>query len=250
MNKLSKYEKDYSSLPFENILRKYRIKNLCAFLNVSPHQNILDIGCGNDPIYTYFNDFTKVTVIEPGQAFYKNAQKLAKSNSKIQIVNDFVENTVDLWKSESFDFIIIGGFLHEIHNPDEVLAAINKISSNHSLVYSYVPNSKSFHRLLAFEMSITDSIYQKSGHDKLFNRQNNFDLQSFNELLEKNGFQCIDKGSYFVKPFTHNQMGELIKKNIFDSTIFDGLDKMIKYLPEFGSELYVLFKLNDQINRP
>jgi SAM-dependent methyltransferase len=246
MNALSKYEKDYSNLPFEDILRKYRIKKLIEVLNVAPHQNILDIGCGNEPIYSYYNDINKVTVVEPGEKFYKNAVKLSLGNSKIVVINDFIENIIERLKIEKYDFIIVGGFLHEIPNPNEVLETLKKVSSSDTLVYTYVPNARSFHRLLAYEMGIIKSIYQKSEHDKLFNRQNNFDIQSFNEILVKGGFKIIDKGSYFIKPFTNSQMAKLIEKKLFDNSIYDGLDEMIKYLPELGSELFSLFQVNEQ----
>ena len=242
MDDKSKYEKDYSNLPFENILRKYRIKKLCEFLDVLPHQNILDIGCGEEPVYSYFNDFIKVTVVEPKEKYYQNAVKLSGANSNIVVINDFIENIVERLDFEIFDFIIVGGFLHEIPHPKKVLESLKKVSSDSTFIYSYVPNARSFHRLLAFEMGIINSIYQKSEHDKLFNRYNNYDMNSYNDLLSQNGFEVINKGSYFVKPFAHIQMNDLIVKNNFDKSIFDGLDKMIKYLPELGSELYSLFK--------
>ena len=74
-------------------------------------------------------------------------------------------------------------------NPDKVLQAIRKVCSEKTVIYSHVPNAKSFHQLLAYEMGIIDSIYKKSGQDELFKRQNVYDIETFNELLTRNKFQ-------------------------------------------------------------
>ncbi len=49
----------------------------------------------------------------------------------------------------------------------------------------------------------------------------------------------LDEGSYFVKPFTHNQMHKMIKKDIIDENVLDGLYKIAKYFPDNGSEIFV-----------
>ncbi len=138
------------------------------------------------------------------------AQSKAKTFSNVLIINDLIENVLDNLQGEDFNFIVIGGFLHEIDNPEIVLQAVRKMCSKKTIVYSFVPNARSFHRLLASKMGIIEDIYQKSGHDELFNRQNVYDMDTFNELLTANKFEVLDSGSYFVKPFNHDQMHELL----------------------------------------
>ena len=58
-------------------------------------------------------------------------------------------------------------------------------------------------------------------------------------ILEDNGFEIINSGSYFVKPFTHSQMYEMMCKSIIDEKVLDGLYEMTEYMPEMGSEIYV-----------
>ncbi len=69
-----------------------------------------------------------------------------------------------------------------------------------------------------------------------------FDLTQLCEFVESYGFQVIDKGAYFPKLFSARQMEKMLDIGIVDETIFDGLNKMIRYLPEFGSEIYVQVK--------
>ena len=53
----------------------------------------------------------------------------------------------------------------------------------------------------------------------------------------------LEMGSYFVKPFTHRQMEQCMENNIINNEIIEGFDRMIKYMPELGSEIYVNFSL-------
>ena len=147
-------------------------------------------------------------------------------------------------QKKTFDFIVIGGFLHEIDNPDIVLQSIRRICSRNTVIYSFVPNAESFHRLLALEMGIIQSIYQKSEQDKLFNRQKFYDINEFNKLLKINGFNILQSGSYFIKPFSHAQMNDLLERGIIDKRLIDGLDKMKKFLPNLGAELFNVCKID------
>ena len=40
------------------------------------------------------------------------------------------------------------------------------------------------------------------------------------------------------------QMHRIVKDSNFPSTLLDGLDKMIDYMPDLGSEIYVNVKLS------
>src|SRR5205809_863944 len=115
------YESNYTQLPFEDILRGYRQQNIFNILAGKPHATILEIGCGPEPLFRDFNDFEKMLVVEPGETFYGDAVSLANGDARISFVNDFFENAADGLVPDTFDFIVIGGFLHEIENPGEVM---------------------------------------------------------------------------------------------------------------------------------
>jgi acetyltransferase-like isoleucine patch superfamily enzyme/SAM-dependent methyltransferase len=239
------YEYNYLNLPFENVLHKFRVKNIIKILERFPHRNFLEIGCGPNPLFTSIKDFDRMVVIEPAKRFFDIAKLLAKSHSNIFIINDLIENIVDILHKETFNFIVLGGFLHEIDNPEIVLESVRKICSKDTIVYSYVPNAKSFHRLLAYNMNLTESIYQKSAHDELFNRCRVYDIESYIKLFSESKFKNLESGSYFIKPFSHDQMNKLIENRIIDESCFDGLDKIIEFMPGLGSELWNISKIDD-----
>lgn len=236
---LKKYETDYTGLPFENILREYRQQNIFNILATCPHKKILEIGSGPLPLFRDFNDYEKMVVVEPGETFFKQAKDFAGTDKRIELVNDFFENAVDGLVPQTFDFIVIGGFLHEISNPGDVLQAVKKVSNKNTIIHSFVPNANSFHRLLAFEMGIIKDVYEKSGHDELFNRHEVYNMDSFKKLFTQNGLSVKGSGTYFLKPFTNGQMDNMLTENIIGNAVLDGLNKMTKYFPGHGSEMYI-----------
>lgn len=46
-----------------------------------------------------------------------------------------------------------------------------------------------------------------------------------------------------MKPFSHNQMYEMMQSAIIDEKVLDGLYRLAEYMPEYGSEIYVNCKL-------
>ncbi len=72
-----------------------------------------------------------------------------------------------------------------------------------------------------------------------------FDCESLKAISVKNGFTVKESGSYFVKPFTHQQMQDMLDHGIVNDNILEGLYKMEKYLPDYGSEIFVQLQRQD-----
>lgn len=233
------YEENYSHLQFEDVLRAYRDRKILEVFKVHPHKRILEIGCGFEPLFKEFRDFEKMVAIEPGDTFFKQAYQLASGDGRITVIHNLFENVIEELRQDIYDVIVVGGFLHEIDNPGLFVNSIKQVCSPQSIVHSYVPNANSFHRLLALEMGIIEAIYQMSDNDILFQRRTVFDHKSFVQLFQTNGFDIEASGSYFIKPFTHLQMDQIITNKILNAKVMDGLDKMIKYMPDLGAELFV-----------
>jgi SAM-dependent methyltransferase len=236
---LKKYEVDYAELPFEDILRKYRQQNIVKSLQQVQHKNILEIGCGFHPFFKEYQHFENMVVVEPGETYFTGAKTLAAGDDRIKIFHGFFENVVDQLPSLDFDFIVVGGFLHEIENPGSVLQAIKKICTPRTIVHSFVPNAHSFHRLLAYEMGLIKDVYQKSGHDELFQRVEVFNIEGFKQLFTQNGYSVADVGTYFIKPFAHSQMNQIMESNGINKEVLDVLNKMTRYFPEQGAEIFI-----------
>ena len=233
-----RYEEDYNQMPFESVMVEYRRRIVVENLLKYNHNNILEIGCGNEPLFKYFSDYSSMTIIEPCDSFYKNACEL-KENNRIQIYKGLFENLSDSLKYNNYDFIIVSSLLHEIPDYIEFLVKLHDISNFDTTIHINVPNANSFHRILAFEMGIIDSIFEFSSTNIRMQQNRVFNLVSLRDLLEKHKYKILDTGSYFIKPFTHNQMSRITDNNIIDKKILDGLFGMTTYFPDLGSEIFV-----------
>ncbi|WP_293872249.1 methyltransferase domain-containing protein [Flavobacterium sp.] len=241
MSVTQNYHQDYNELPFEDVLRKYRYRYLVNQFSIFEAKNILEIGCGYNPIFEHYTDFQKMTIVELDTHFYESAIQKVNGNPKIKIINKPIQDAIEELDS-NFDVILISGFLHEIDNPSEILTLIKKICNQNTKVISFVPNAKSFHRVLAFEAGIIGEIYDFSANDKKFGRRLVWDMNSFSELFKNNGYEVPQIESYFIKPFAHSQMKKLIDDGIFTPSILDGFDKMIQYMPDMGCEIAIVSK--------
>jgi 2-polyprenyl-3-methyl-5-hydroxy-6-metoxy-1,4-benzoquinol methylase len=246
MRDINDYIKEYKSYDFEQIQVVYRRKKVLERLNLYPHKNILEIGCGFEPIFQYIDDFDSMTVVDPGIEFIKHAKNILKhESSNIRCIHGFFEDVIPELSQQPYDFILVSSLLHELESPDNFLETLKSVCSLNTILHVNVPNAFSIHRILASEMGLITDVFQKSENQRKFQQFSTFSIDSLKELLANRQFKIIESGSYFIKPFIHNQMNMMLTSNIIDSKILDGLYKLTKYIPEYGSEIFVDCQINN-----
>lgn len=239
------YTEKYIQGGFEFIQVEYRRKKVLEIIKKEKPSTLLEIGCGMKPLFLDLPD-VKTTVIDPSVKFCKNAESLNVAGKHI-IINDFFDsNFINKYSPVGFDMIICSGLLHEVGNPSELLNAIHKGCKENTIVHINVPNANSLHRLIAKEAGLIEDIHAMSERNTMFQQNVVFDMRSLEDIVCSSGFEIVEEGSYFVKPFTHWQMQEMINRKIIDAKILDGLDGLTKYIPEFGSEIYVNCKIKNK----
>jgi len=247
MRNLSKYEQDYCQQPFDQTHLKFRKIKLLEQIKKYQHRRILEISCGMHPFFEDSTDFEELFIVEPSKVFLNNAKGLLASNpelnSKVVLINDYFENVIDKLQAYKLDFIILSNVLQEIENVSTFLKGLHEICKEDTILHIVVPNAKSFHRILAYKMGMIDSIYQLSDRNILLQQQTVFDLESLSTILVKNGFNIIEKGSSFIKPFSHQQMQDMLEHKIIDEKTLTGFYKITEYMPELGSEIFVDCKI-------
>ena len=243
MRDIEKYTKDYNVPNFEDYQLQYRRKKIMEYVNYYKPQNILEIGCGMEPLFQYINyHYEQYTVVEPSKEFYQNAVALSRCDERIECYNMYYgdgENNLE----KTYNMIICSGLLHEVPDSKEFVSAIKMNCNTDTIVHINVPNARSFHRLLAKEMGLIQDEHDMSERNILYQQHEVFDIEKLRCLLEEAGFKILQSGSYFIKPFTHAQMYEMMDKGIIDKKLLDGLYKMEKYMPDMGSEIYVNIRL-------
>ena len=149
-----------------------------------------------------------MVIVEPGEDFVVNARSLSENKCDIQIFQGFFEDYVDKLKKIAieFDFIVCSSLIHEIDNPQKMLAGIRDVANENTIIHINVPNAQSFHRILAKEMGMIKSIHEQSSQMKLMQRQRTYDIDLLKQEIADAGLAVVDSGSYFIKPFTHSQL--------------------------------------------
>lgn len=250
MRDIYDYTSKYVHEPFEETMVRIRKKTVIAQCLKYIHKSILEVGCGVSPLFKDFCDFDCMAVIEPSEEFSMQARKTAEKSditAEIIIYNAFLENIFEKIKEErkQFDIIVASSLLHEVDEPNKFLQSIWELCSKDTIVHINVPNATSMHRLIALECGIIADVHEKSRQQIVMQRQRTFDMKKLVEQVENAGFQIQDRGSYFIKPFTHSQMQKCLEAGIIDERVLEGLEGLTKYFPDAGAEIYVNAKRKD-----
>lgn len=239
-----KYLEQYQNQSFETVLVQVRRKQVLVSLQRHSHRHILEIGCGLEPLFPHCADFDRYTVVEPVAEFAQHARDLAAGRNGIRVFEGCFEDLYSQFAIEQgFDFIILSSLLHEVPDPGKLLQGLRSICSAATVVHINVPNIYSFHRLLAFEMGLIEQISDKSATEVRFHRHTRFEMSSLRKIVLEHGFEVLTAGTYFIKPFAHEQMQRILDQGIVDHSVITGLERMTKYLPDMGCEMFVDVKI-------
>lgn len=234
-----KYLVQYAEGTFETVLVAVRRKYILEALSRYPHASILEVGCGMEPLFRFVDD-AAFTIVEPSAEFVRHARELAGTRD-VTVIEAFLENAS--LAGQRFDFIVVSSLLHEVSDPLSLLAAVRSLCHAETTVHFNVPNVRSFHRLLALEMGLIDDVFEQSETERRFQRHTRFDQARLEELLRANGFRILDLATHFIKPFTHAQMDALLQSGACAPDVINGLDRMTRYLPDMGCDIYANVRL-------
>jgi hypothetical protein len=154
-----------------------------------------------------------------------------------------MEDAVEALAGERFDCILLSGLLHEVPQCEPLLASVARLCSEDTRVHVNVPNARSLHRLLAREMGLIATLETLSARQQVLQQQRTFDLAGLAGVCEAAGFEVVERGTYFVKPFTHAQMAHLQAVGLLDERMLTGLYGLERELPGLGSEIFVHLRL-------
>lgn len=248
MNYSSKYKKDIDNGGFEKNLINYRRRHLINILTNLGSKNIVEIGCGTQPIFCWFSSFEKITIIERSSKFcdiaisHLDDQDAEKSNN-ISIINKSFEECRNLDKY--VDFIVLSSILHEVDNPKLFMNHLKSLLKGGEYIYVNVPNANSLHRLIAVEAGIIKDQDEVSSRGSFFKTMRVFSVDDLKDLAISSGFTVLDFGTLGLKPFTHSQMDNIINDSNCNSELLtEALFNSDNIVPAIGSEIWMLLKSN------
>lgn len=246
MRDIADYSDKYLLPGFEEYKILYRRRKILEILSKWNPQKVLEIGCGSEPLFKFVKDIS-FTIVEPSDIFYTKAKEMAEQEEqgRVRCIQGFFEEVMDSL-TEDYDMIICSSLLHEVESPDNLLQAITKCANQNTVIHINVPNANSMHRLLGHAIGLLSNVHDMSETNIAFQQHNVFDINSLEQIISSNGLDVIEKGSFFIKPFSHSQMYEMMEKGILNDEVLDGLYRLGEDMPEFGSEIFVNCRLHNR----
>lgn len=241
---IKNYTNAYQQSPFEPVQAKYRRELVLRLIEQLNPTSILEIGCAEAPIFTDLSAGTTVTVVEPSPVFAENARRQAIDYPNARVIEGFIE---DQQIGENYGMVLLSSVLHEVVEPESLLKAIHQLCGQDTLLHINVPNANSLHRQLAVAMGLMADVKEISGTQKSMQQVvPAYDFETLVNLVRRAGFDVVEKGGMFVKPFTHAQMQHLLDHGFLNQSMLDGFSKLAYSMPEMASEIWLnVKKCND-----
>lgn len=236
------YLADYD---FESVMVRYRHRVVLETLaTIPPPFAVVEAGCGKELLVDTAAkagiSFERWVVVEPAPAFLVEARRAADLDPRMAVIEGAFENEIDRADAACGDLprvVLISSLLHEVSNPEALLAGALRLLGKGTLLHVNVPNAGSFHRHLARSMRLLSSLSEPSPRNRALNQRCVFDRNGLRSLLETARFQVKNEGGYFVKPFTHEQMSRI--KGQLGPEVMDGLYRLGQALPDLASEIFM-----------
>lgn len=236
------YSEQYASGEFEPLLARVRRDTVARCAEQYPHRTVLEVGCGFEPLFPHVQDWEEYWVVEPLPDAVAAARAHPAARPNLHVVEGFLE-AAPAGLPPRVDFVAVSSLLHEVADPAALLRAVRLYCDERTVVHVNVPNVHSFHRLLAVEAGLIQDTFEKSATEERFQRHTRFDRETLWQFMAGQGFEILDGASYFIKPFTHRQMEQMLKAEIIDLRIVEALARMTRYMPDLGAEIYVNARL-------
>lgn len=235
---LDDYARQYRRLPFEPVQAAYRRRRVLQEVARLAPQRLLEVGCGERPLFTELSGM-EIVVVEAADAFAQGARDLGAGRPDVRVLAGRLEDVaVTDGALGPFDLVVLSCLLHEVADPQGLLAAVRRVCAPGAWVHVNVPNAGSLHRLLAVAMGLIEAPGALSATQRTMQQRATYDAASLHAELACAGFEVVDAGSLFVKPFTHAQMQQLVDQGFMTPAMLDGLDRLATDLPALGSELW------------
>lgn len=198
---------------------------------------MLELGCAyGESTAIYAPLVKKLVCVEGSSNFIDIARKNVKE-SHVEFVNCLFE---EITFQNEFDYVAANFILEHVADEQVVLRKCYEALKKDGLLFVSVPNATSFTRKLAVEMSFIDNEYALTESDINHGHRRLYDETSIIQVLIEAGFEIVEKGVSFIKPFAEFQMEAMAEAGILGIEQWEGLQKLAKKHPELAEAIFVI----------
>ncbi|MCZ8353218.1 MAG: class I SAM-dependent methyltransferase [Cyclobacteriaceae bacterium] len=174
------------------------------------------------------NDFKSLDVLEGSETLLKAIPPY----NNVRKFHSLIEN---FESDKEYDTIIMSHVLEHIEEPIKNLGRIKSWLKEKGRLLIAVPNALSLHRMAAVEMGLLKNEYQLNERDLQLGHFRVYDLETLSTHLREAGFKITNKGGYFLKPLSNNQ----IEKN-WDDKMIHAFYLLGNKFPTHCAEIYIV----------
>ena len=164
------------------------INILTSLFYDQPFKNMLDVGCGNGALLSYFKDLNVNTI---GVDNSKAIIEFHSNKTKLQVVRSDARDLP--FRNSQFDMVLCLGLVEHFKNPKLVLRELGRVSKPGARILITVPNRLSVFPLLAVIWYLRNGMYHYSWLDMV---GRTFTKRTFRELLNASGLEVSRIGSH------------------------------------------------------
>jgi hypothetical protein len=201
------------------------------------------VGCGVELLYSRAValglPIESWLIVEPSTAFADGARRAATDAIQLRVVEAFFEDVAAQLASseERVDVLLMSGLLQELQDPDGAIELARQVLRGAGIFHVTVANAGSLHRRLARSMRLISSLDELSERNVALAQPRVYDRASIRQAIEKGGFEVVEEGGYFLKPFTNDQMTSVT--DALPDGVTEGLMQLGRELPDLASEIFV-----------
>lgn len=130
-----------SANPFLRYVEKMRAKTIVKLANVSNHDSVIDVGCGEGYILSLLPKANEIIGLDISKAALNRAKNFLQNRKDIELLWGDGRNTH--FEDDSFDVVICSEMLEHIPNPHDAIKEMHRIlKPNGNLVVSIPDESR------------------------------------------------------------------------------------------------------------
>ena len=247
---LERYARDYTlDYGFERHQVSFRRRSVLKRCAATRADDVLEIGCGLEPLFLDHPPVNSWHVVEPAAMFAAKARLGARAHPQVVVVEGFLESSLsrlaEAHALRPFGLIIASGVLQEVADPGPFLAAIRSLCGPDTAVQIDVSNARSLHRLTAVAMGLLEDPAALSERGRMLQQRAVYDRDSLFAEVTRAGFAVKAEGGIFLKPFDHARMEKALTAGVLDEAHLRAYEELGERFPALASEVWMELRRRD-----
>lgn len=218
---------------FDTVLRGYIMRALEPLL---PAGRALEMGCYTGEMTELIaSRYDDLTVVEASDELV--AAVRARLGPRASIVHGRFEN-VEL--SGPFDAIFLVHTLEHLDDPMAVLRRVESWLTPRGRVFVVVPNADAASRQIAVQMGLIPFNDAVTPDERAHGHRKTYRLDTLERELRSAGFDVLQTGGVFFKPFANFQFDQLMASRIISDAYLEGCYRLGMHYPDLCASIWCM----------